>query len=138
MIAFNAVGQIAVIHAKRDSYYKLPGGGIDPGEDHLVAVQREMDEETGARIRVREGCIATTEEYRNDLHQLSFCYVADVIGDQGQPSLTDEEVGDQLEHLWLPVTEAKERMAAAVPTSVLGQFIEERDLYLLGECCRVV
>jgi 8-oxo-dGTP diphosphatase len=137
VIAFNTSGHIAVIHAQRDNYYKLPGGGIDPGEDHLVAVQREMQEETGAMIRVRErGCVAITEEFRNNLHQLSFCYCADLVDDAGHPNLTKEEVDDQLRHLWLPIDVAKERMAAAVPTSTLGQFIKERDLYLLGEATK--
>lgn len=137
VIAFNTSGQIAVIYAKRDNYYKLPGGGIDPGEDHLIAVQREMQEETGALIRVRErGCIATTEEFRNNLHQLSFCYCADVVDNAGRPNLTEEELDDQLQHLWLPIDEAKRRMAAAEPTSTLGQFIKERDLYLLGEATK--
>jgi len=137
VVAFNTSGHIAVIHAKRDNYYKLPGGGIDPGEDHLIAVQREMQEETGALIRVRErGCVATTEEFRNNLHQLSFCYCADLVDDAGRPNLTEEEVDDQLQHLWLPVDEAKRRMAAAEPTSTLGQFIKERDLYLLGEATK--
>ncbi|KAI5864690.1 NUDIX hydrolase domain-like protein [Durotheca rogersii] len=137
VVAFNTSGHIAIIHAKRDNYYKLPGGGIDPGEDHLVAVQREMQEETGALIRVRErGCVATTEEFRNNLHQLSFCYCADLVDDAGRPNLTEEEVDDQLQHLWLPVDEAKRQMAAAVPTSALGQFIKERDLYLLREATK--
>ena len=137
VVAFNTSGFIAVIHAKRDNYYKLPGGGIDPGEDHLIAVRREMQEETGALIRVRErGCIATTEEFLNDLHQLSFCYCADLVDDAGRPNLTEEEVDDELQHLWLPVDEAKRRMAAAEPTSALGQFIKERNLYLLEDATK--
>jgi 8-oxo-dGTP diphosphatase len=68
VITFNTTDQISLIHAKSDNYFKLPGGGIDPGENHLVAVQREMQEKTGALTRVREGgCIATTEEFRSDL-----------------------------------------------------------------------
>lgn len=30
VVAFDAAGKIVIIHAKRDNYYKLPGGGIDP------------------------------------------------------------------------------------------------------------
>lgn len=138
VVAFNAAGHIAIIHAKRDSYYKLPGGGIDPGEDRVTAVQREMLEETGAAIRVREedGCVATTEEYRGTLHQFSFCYVADLVeGEDGKggSSLTEDEINDGLEHLWVSVEEAKKLMMEAVPTSDLGRFIKERDLYLLEE-----
>jgi len=139
VIAFNTAGQIAIVYAKRDNYYKLPGGGIDPNEEHVAAVIREMQEETGAVIEVRRdvGCIATTEEYRNDLHQISYCYVADVLDDSGSPSLTEDEVNDGLGHLWLTVHEAKSNMAGVEPTSELGRYIKERDIYLLGEADKV-
>jgi 8-oxo-dGTP diphosphatase len=137
VVTFNTAGEIAIIYAKRDNYYKLPGGGIDPGEDHVVAVEREMQEETGALIKVRDaGCIATTEEYRNDLHQISYCYSADLVNDAGAPNLTEDEIQDKLQHQWLPVEEAKKLMAAAEPTSKLGQYIKERDIYLLDEATK--
>ncbi|KAK3935960.1 hypothetical protein QBC46DRAFT_367238 [Diplogelasinospora grovesii] len=109
----------------------LVGRGIDyPDEDHHTAAQREMQEETGALIKLlRSGdgsCIATTEEYRHDLHQISYCYCADL------PSLTADEISDRLRHSWMPVDEAKRVMAAAEPTSELGRYIKERDLYLLN------
>ncbi|KAF2737875.1 hypothetical protein EJ04DRAFT_520908 [Polyplosphaeria fusca] len=138
VVAFNAAGDIALIFAKRDNYYKLPGGGIDPGEDHDVAAQREMLEETGAKIKLRAegGCVATTEEYRGDLHQRSCCYCADLVDGAGEPSLTEDEVKDGLRHLWVPVEEAKRRMATTEPTSELGWYIKERDGYLLHEATK--
>lgn len=137
VITFNASGQIAIIYAGRDGYYKLPGGGIDPGEDQRVAAHREMLEETGASIKIRDhGCIATTEEFRNDLHQISFCYCADLVDDTGNAMLTEEEIDDQLQHRWVSVEEAKSLMATAEPMSILGQFIKERDIYLLAEATK--
>jgi len=132
VITFNSVGEIAIIFAERDNYYKLPGGGIDPGEDHEVAAQREMQEETGCLIKLRaDGCIATTEEFRNDLHQISYCYCADLVDAAGNPTLTEDEVQDKLKHLWVLVDEAKQLMATVEPKTMLGQYIKERDIYLL-------
>ncbi|KAK3313165.1 NUDIX hydrolase domain-like protein [Apodospora peruviana] len=144
VVAFNAAGKIAIVYAKRDNYYKLPGGGIDsPDEAHETAVVREMREETGGRIKLRSGvgCVATTEEYRGDLHQISYCYVADLLVEDSDdflesPNLTEDEVADGLVHLWVSVAEAKRRMEEVEPTSELGRFIKERDGYLIREATR--
>lgn len=124
VIIFRASGQKAIVYAKRDNYYKLPGGGNDRDEDHVAAVVREMQEETGAK-------------YRNDLHQISYCYVADVVDDSGSPCLTEDEVSDGLGHLWLSVDEAKKRMVGVEPTAELGNYIKERDIYFLWKADKV-
>lgn len=138
VVAFNNAGKVAVVYAKREQYYKLPGGGIESGEQHEEAVLREMQEETGGIIKIRShlGCVAVAEEYRHDLHQLSYCYVADVVDDSGSPNLTEDEINDGLGNLWMSVDEAKSKMAEAEPRSELGLSIKERDIYLLDEATR--
>ena len=134
VVVQNAAGEVAIVHAKRDNYYKLPGGGVEPDEDHREAASREVLEETGATVTVRNGSyFATTEEFRNDLHQISYCYFADLVDASGKPELTAEELEDGLTHSWIPFDKALEIMTAAEPTSELGRFIRERDIYLLGE-----
>jgi hypothetical protein len=94
---------------------------------------------TGAAISLRgSGCIATTEEFRNDLHQISYCYIADVLDTSGNPSLTEEEHIDGLSHRWMPVNEALETMTLAEPTSEIGRYIQEGDVYLLAEAKRAL
>jgi 8-oxo-dGTP pyrophosphatase MutT (NUDIX family) len=137
VVAFNPDGEVAIIYAKRDNYYKLPGGGIEPDEDHATAAKREFQEETGGAIELRSSnCIATTKEFRFHLRQVSYCYVADLVDDTGEPNLSDEEIEDGLGHLWVSVEEAKRLMAAAVPTSEFGRFVKERDIYLLDEATK--
>ena len=43
-------GKIAMVHSEKYNYYKLPGGGIEPGESKEEALVRETLEETGLRI----------------------------------------------------------------------------------------
>ncbi len=41
---------LLMIHSSCDGDYKFPGGGIKAGEDHLSALSREVNEESGANL----------------------------------------------------------------------------------------
>lgn len=43
-------GRLALVHARTSDYYKFPGGGIEPGENHSAALCREVEEEVGLRV----------------------------------------------------------------------------------------
>ena len=132
VVVFNATGEVALMRCAKEDYYKLPGGGVEPGEDQATAAQRELLEETGCLIRLRDGgCFATTEEFRRHNHQVSFCYRADLVEDTGRLDLTEEELEDELTCCWMPAVEARRVMDAAVPTSEFGRFVRERDLWVL-------
>lgn len=45
-------GKVAMVHSKKYEYYKFPGGGIEFGEDKIVALVREVAEETGLCVIV--------------------------------------------------------------------------------------
>ncbi|KAH9902151.1 NUDIX hydrolase domain-like protein [Xylariomycetidae sp. FL2044] len=129
VVARNKSEQIAIIYVQKGNYFKLPGGGIEGDEDRAEAAKREAQEETGATVVLRaEEYVATTEEFRNDLHQVSYCYVADVVDDTGTPSLTAEEIGDGLSHRWVDPNKALKDMENVKPTSELGKYIQERYL----------
>lgn len=138
VVVISPKGHVALVKANRDNYYKLPGGGVENGEDHQIAAEREVLEETGCQVLVKPGCFAMTEEFRNDLHQVSYCYRATLIEghEHGNPELTEEEVSDGLKHEWVPVEKAVQTMEGLEPTSELGCYIKERDLFLLTECLK--
>lgn len=131
IITTNDEAEIILIHAKKGDYYKLPGGGIEEGEDHRLAGVREAKEETGCKVALARDCFAMTEEFRNDLHQISYCYAAHLVEDTGAIELTDDELVDGLQHEWVSVRAAIAKMKASQPTSALGRFIKERDLYFV-------
>ena len=131
IITTNDKAEIILIHANKGDYYKLPGGGVEKGEDHHLAGEREAQEETGCKVALDLDCFATTEEFRNDLHQISYCYTAHLVEDTGATSLTGDELGDGLQHEWSSVPAAIEKMKASQPTSELGRFIKERDLFFV-------
>ena len=123
--------EIVIIYAKKGNYYKLPGGGVEKGEDHRLAGEREAMEETGCKVTLDQDCFAVTEEWRNDLHQTSYCYAARLVEDTGAIELTEDELVDGLQHEWISIRAAIEKMKASQPTSELGRFIRERDIYFV-------
>jgi 8-oxo-dGTP diphosphatase len=85
-------GGVYLMHAASHGYYKLPGGGVDPGEDRLVALDREIHEEMGGRIEVQGevGHFIQFDEI-DDFRHDSYCYVARLMGKLGAPELTASE-----------------------------------------------
>ncbi len=71
-------------------------------------------------------CLAIAEEWRNNLHQFSYCYSAHVLEDQGVTALTEEDIDDSLEHIWVNTNVAMELMNGAKPTSILDFFFVEK------------
>jgi 8-oxo-dGTP pyrophosphatase MutT (NUDIX family) len=126
-------GEIAIIWVEKGQYFKLPGGGVEGDEDHVLAAEREAMEETGCTVRVRQECVATAEEWRNDLHQISHCYEAQLVQDTGNVQMTDEEIQEGLKHQWCSVDEALRKFRSSAPTSELGRFIKERDTFFLEQ-----
>ncbi len=45
-------------------------------------------------------------------------------------------MADGLSHEWVSVNKALESMSAAEPTSELGRYIKERDIFLLAEALK--
>ena len=62
-------GKIAVQQGNAGDY-KLPGGGIEPGEGHMDTLLREVREETGLVVIVNSVCeLGEIEEIRQDIFQ---------------------------------------------------------------------
>ena len=52
------LGKVAMIHSRRDGYYKFPGGGIEQAETPEAAMIREVREEAGLIV-----CPDSVQEY---------------------------------------------------------------------------
>jgi ADP-ribose pyrophosphatase YjhB (NUDIX family) len=131
-VVFDADRKVALLHAAKLNYHKLPGGGIEAGENIEAALRREIREEIGCDVaNIRElGCI---EEYRNkfEIHQLSYCFLADVRGGKGTPHLEEDEIAEGFETVWLDIRTAISTLENDDIEDYKGKFIRTRDLAFL-------
>ncbi len=77
-------GKILLIKRKKEPFkgaYALPGGFVECGESCENAVVREVEEETGLKVRVKELLGVYSEPSRDPRgHVISICYIVEVVG----------------------------------------------------------
>ncbi len=93
-------GRVCLSWGKNRGYYKLPGGGRNPGELAYENLAREVQEEVGYKIRdiVPLGRVI---EYRGQLNKITdchgfLCYTDGFVG----PKLEKDELEDGMQEYW--------------------------------------
>lgn len=133
-IVFDGQGLIALLHVARDGYYKLPGGGVEEGEDMVAGLKRECLEEIGCEIEITGEVGSTIEYWKEDVEkQTSYCYLAKLVGEKGEPNFTEPEKERNFEAIWVTYDEALELFRQSQPTQFEGEYIKPRDLTFLEE-----
>lgn len=137
-VVFDEDKNVALLHVQKDGYYKLPGGGIEQGEDILTALKRECLEEIGCHIEVDQE-LGMTIEYREQyqMKQESYCFIAHTIGAKGTPQFSEKEQRDQFKAIWVSLPEAIHLATTSNNEEYQGSFIVPRDLFLLQEAEKI-
>ncbi len=139
-IVFDADRKIALLHVSKKYFHKLPGGGIEDGEDIASGLARELVEEIGCTAgNLRE--LGMIEEYRNrfEQHQTSYCYLADLVGEKGMPKFEPDEIADGFEPVWMSLEDAIATLEGESDVKDYGgKFMRTRDAIFLKAALKTV
>ena len=127
-------GKVALMFAGQRQYYKLPGGGIDDGEEVLTAIARELLEETGCAAEIT-GEIGLVEEWRDfdRMHQISYAFTATKTEQVSNPAFTQSELDEGFEVRWIANIEEAIHLVEkeAFHDDVEVRFMAQRDTAIL-------
>jgi 8-oxo-dGTP diphosphatase len=137
-IVFDDNNLTPLLFVANENYHKIPGGGIEAGEDKMQALVRELKEEAGCEIQVT-GEVGEIIEFRSlyNLKQRSYCYLGKVLS-KGVPDFDEGEKIHGFELLWLPLEEAIAKIANDKPEDYVGGFIQKRDLIFLKKAQEIL
>lgn len=127
---------VYLLNVSNQGYHKLPGGGIDEGEEIKQALGRELMEEVGCKAEIIAE-LGTIVEYRNyedgGLEQTSYCFLAKQIGEQSASALEEGELAEGMfEVRAKDINEAIALLTNDEPGNLEGKFIQKRDLAFLN------
>ena len=99
---------------KQEEHYCIIGGRIEIGEDSKTTVKREMEEEIGKKVEVKN-FLATIENFFTDLegvkfHEFMFIYEAEFVDDDKkiEYTLKNLEGKDYLQYEWINIDKIDE------------------------------
>ncbi|QYR22551.1 NUDIX domain-containing protein [Paenibacillus sp. sptzw28] len=101
----------AMMYMSKTNLYKLPGGGINEGENIKDAFLREVKEETGysAEIIHELGYIEEHKK-RNNFLQFSYCFIAQAHDSSSNTMLSESELELGMVVKWMTLDKALEVM----------------------------
>ena len=136
-IVFDEAGRFYFVRARRNDEFgnvtliETSGGGVEPGEDLVAAIHRELREELGVEVDVVQK-IGVVSDYYNLIHRhnLNHYYLCRARS-FGEKHLTEDEIHCfHLSTLYLTFEEAVAEYEAHAD-SKLGRLIKNRELPVL-------
>ena len=130
--------KILLLYTERYDDYSLPGGGLEPDEDKIQGMIRELREETGAHGIRDIKAFGAYEEYRpwykpdyDIQHIISYCYTCHVERELGASQLEPYESSNGMKAVWVNIHEAIKHNEATMASSEKKGMSVERETFLL-------
>ncbi len=131
-IVINSEYKIAVFYKALMNEYKLPGGGVEENEEFEEAFCREVMEETGCRVEIISK-LGITEEFnvKSNFYQVSHVFLAKVVDNTQELSLTEKEVAEGGSLQWLSLREALKKMKNCLESLKSSPYDKAEDAYAI-------
>ena len=132
--------KILMVHSKNNDY-KFPGGGVKKNEDKIIALKREVEEETGYICSDIYKCIGIVTEksidryYSNRMFKMvSLYYLVQVYDECKKQKLDAYEKELEFKPVWISIEEAIENNTNIINNKpdTMANWIE-RETYVLRE-----
>ena len=106
-VVFRPGGEVLLVHRPKYDDWSFPKGKLDPGEHPAAAAVREVEEETGLRVRLGVPLPGQRYEVVTGTKHVSY-WVARVLG---HDDVSDYDVNDEIDEVvWLSAEDALVRL----------------------------
>ncbi len=111
-------------------YYETPGGGVKLGEDHIQAIQREIEEEVGYKCEVIK-FLAEVDDYYNLINRKNhnYYYLVRRLNKVSQHLEEDEKIRIS-KIIWVDIDKAIS-LYEGMQNVLVGRLVKQRELPIL-------
>lgn len=139
-------GYLLLLHTQRYDDYSFPGGGLDPGEELIKGLRRELLEETGARAVTVQRYLGYIDEHRPSrdadydvLFMRSHLYVCNIEGELETAMPEDYELANGMVPVWITLDETLTHHHRVLQQRPISMGISiKRETWMLQHVLRVM
>lgn len=133
--------KVYLMHLAKRGIYKIPGGGVEEGEDIQEALKREVWEEAGVDFEILKelGLVIERRYYEKDptgLFQITYSYLLRLKGELSDTHFTKEEENEGALSLWVGKKEVINKIKGYDLVDYEAHFIKVRELRILEEASK--